>query len=408
MRLRGRDVNLALVLQLLLQRRRSTRTELGRLSGLSKATVSVIVSDLVGQGFATPVGSQQQGRGRSRTVLEFNPRARTVIGAQVQDDVCTAVLTDLDGHVYQQAESELRGADVGAVVEAVIQAVECVRDTAESPILGLGVGVPGDVDRDGRQIMSAVSHGWSDVPIADVLEERLGLPVVAANRAKVAALGQLEAGERSRAYDLIYIYLGSGVIAGLVIGGQLCSGRNGGAGDIGHVTVQPNGALCGCGNRGCLHTVASEQAILALGRAYARQAEPSCLLRTLTDGHLARLTLPVIGEAVHQADATAVRMVEEVGTWLGIVAGNLVTTLNPDAVVLGGPTTVLGEPLLKAIRAEVESRAVTEASDKLDITFSQRGNASGAAGAASLWISRVLDPSAPLMLLASHRQDGTT
>ncbi|MPZ17851.1 MAG: ROK family protein [Luteitalea sp.] len=401
-----REVNTGTVLEIL-RRRQTTRTELIRLSGLSKATVSVIVADLLERGLVQTAGRQQEGRGRSRVVLQFNPLARSVLGAQIADDVCTIVLTDLDGKTYRRTARPLRGTDPGDVVDALVEGVTELRPFAVSPVLGLGVGTPGVVDRAGRHITMAVSHGWRDVPMAALLEEHLGVPVLVANRAKVAALGHVGHGERDRPTDLIYVFLGRGVIAGLVIDGQLCFGRDGWAGDIGHVTVRPDGVLCGCGNRGCLYTVAGEHAILALARSHARHAGPSTLLHTLTNGRLAELTLPLLADAAHHRDAAALATLEEIGACLGIVLANLVNTLNPDAVVLGGPSTCLGEPLLDAIRRELHVRAVVETTHALDISISQAGDEAGAAGAAILWISRTLVASTTLRLLGDRRPEVT-
>jgi predicted NBD/HSP70 family sugar kinase len=268
-----REVNLDAIVELLRSRKQTTRTELIRLSGLSKATVSGIVAQLAERGLVREVGKVQQGRGRSRILLEFNSVARTVLGAQIDDTSCTVVLGDLDAAVQRSVTRTLPSHRPGDVFDAVADAVAELRRDASAPVLGLGVGAPGNVDRTGRRVTVAVSHGWRDLPIADVLEERIGLPVVAANRAKVAALGHLRQGDFGDGDNLVYVFLGSGIIAGIVMDGRLCFGRDGAAGDIGHVTVQPDGPLCGCGNRGCLHTVAAEDAILALAREKARRGK---------------------------------------------------------------------------------------------------------------------------------------
>ena len=105
----------------------------------------------------------------------------------------------------------------------------------------------------------SVPYGWRDVPIADLLEARLGIPVLAANRAKAAALGEIWQGEHAGIADLIYVFVGGGIVAGIVVNGALYFGSAGGAGELGHVTVLPDGPVCGCGNRGCLHTLASSR-----------------------------------------------------------------------------------------------------------------------------------------------------
>lgn len=394
-----RDLNTGYVLELLRREHQTTRTDLIRMSGLSKATMSTIVADMIQRGFAIETGKKQEGRGRSRVVLEFNPLARSVLGVQVEDDVSAIVLTDLNGREYNSTSRPVAGSGLQSMLTAVVDGATELSEVALSPIVGLGIGVPGNVDRLGRRIGVAVSHGWNDVPIADILEERLGLPVTAANRAKVAALGQVGHGQKDRPTDLIHLFLGRGVIAGIVIDGNLYFGRDGGAGDIGHVTVVNDGQLCGCGNRGCLHTVAGEQAILALARSRARAAGEASALYTLTDGNLARLTLPILAAAARDGDSAALSAVTEVGAQLGVVVANLVNTLNPEAVTLGGPGARLGQPLLNALQNVVHQRALTEASAKLDITVATHSEFSGAVGAATLWLTRAFANSTSLTLM---------
>lgn len=394
-----RDVNTWTLLDLLRRDGDTTRTELLARSGLSKATVSGIIADLVERGVVHEVGKEQQGRGRSRVLLRFNPTARTVIGANIDDAQCTLVAADLDGSPQSRTSRELRSVDPAEVVDAIADAVGDLRELAESPIVGLGVGAPGQVDRSGRRIDMAVSHDWRDVALADLLEQRTGLSVTMANRAKVAALGQAGADGQNRPHDLIYVFLGSGVVAGIVIDGQLCQGRDGAAGDVGHLTIDPDGALCGCGNRGCLHTVAAEPAILAQARSRARSAGGESLLHTRTGGRLDALTLSTLATAADDGDDVALAVVADVGDQLGIVIANLVNTLNPEMVVLGGPGAQLGEPLLNTIRREVRQRALTVSATDLAIVSSTAGEEAGATGAAMLWLKRALDGPVPLSAL---------
>jgi glucokinase len=385
-----REVNLDAIVELLRSRKQTTRTELIRLSGLSKATVSGIVAQLADRGLVREVGKVQQGRGRSRILLEFNSVARAVLGAQIDDTSCTVVLADLDAAVQRSVTRRLPSHCPEDMFDAVTDAVAELRRDASAPVLGLGVGAPGNIDRTGRRITVAVSHGWRDLPIADVLEERVGLPVVAANRAKVAALGHLRQGDFGGGDNLVYVFLGSGIIAGIVMDGRLCFGRDGAAGDIGHVTVQPDGPLCGCGNRGCLHTVAAEDAILALAREKARQHGPTSALHRLSHGRLADVTVASLAEAAADGDAATIDALAEVGAYVGLAVANLVNTLNPDAVVIGGPSARLGEPLLGPIRREVQRRALADAAAKLDIVAARNDDEAGAIGGCVLWTRRML------------------
>lgn len=384
-----RGVNLDTIVAIVRRRPQVTRAELIEASGLSKATVAGIVTELLGRGLLRESGKRSAGRGRSQVLLTFNSSARMVLGAQVEDERCTVVLTDLDGVVQECVSRPLDGPGPEAILDALSDAATHLGKRTTAPILGLGVGVPGDVDKAGRKVVVAVSHGWKDLDIADQLEQRLHIPVVAANRAKVAALGHLHGRGPGGDDSLIYIFLGSGIVAGIVIDGQLFFGRDGAAGDIGHVTVHRDGMLCGCGNQGCLHTVASEGAILGLARAAARRSGASAPLYVLTDGRLTELSLAVLAEAARRQDPDVQRLLADVGADIGIVVGNLVNTLNPDAVVLGGPTVALGEALLDPIRQEIHRRALPEQLAGLRISESIDDGATGAAGAAALCIGRL-------------------
>lgn len=379
-------INRDVIFALMREHRQTTRTELARFAGLSKATVSEIVEVLLQENIIHEVGKHKSGRGRRRVVLEFDPTACLVLGAQLDDQVCSIVLADLDAHPRFRAVRPIQGTELHTFLTAIEQCVTELRLKTQTPILGLGVGSPGSVDPTGRRVTISVSHGWKDVPIADLLEARLQLPVVAANRAKVAALGELWHGTHRGIENLIYVFVGSGIVAGIVVNGSLYFGSSGGAGELGHVTILPDGPICGCGNQGCLHTVASESAILRLARAKARQAGTTTLLNHLTGGTLGQLTLDLVLEAARQGDGVALATLTEVGTYLGMAIANLVNTLNPQVVIIGGPTARLGSLLLDPIGREVRRRALGDLVTGLEIVPSMLGDEAGAIGAAALFL----------------------
>ncbi|MGI8912968.1 MAG: ROK family protein, partial [Chloroflexota bacterium] len=261
---RGREAVLAVIRR----RGQTTRTELAAACGLSKAQVSDIVAALLSDGIVREVGTKQEGRGRSRIVLELNATAHLVLGAQLDDERCVAILADLQARPQVVETVGITGGRPEDFVAALTTAVERLRAQTATPILGLGVGTPGSLDLAGRIIRLSVPHGWRDIPIADLIEARIALPIRVANRAKVAVLGEHWHGRAQGIQDVAYVFVGNGIIAGLLIDGKLYFGA-GGAGELGHVTVVPDGPVCGCGNRGCLHMFASGAAIVRLAHAHA-------------------------------------------------------------------------------------------------------------------------------------------
>ncbi len=370
----------------------TTRTELVRLSGLSKATVSEAIGALLEQGFLNEVGKRQPGRGRSQVVLEFAPRSRLVLGVQFTEHGCHAVLADLRAAPITYADRPLSGSTPAEFVDAVVDCVDELRQHADAPIIGLGVGVPGLIDPTGREVVVSVPHGWQHVPICDMLEARLGLPVVATNRAKAAALGEYWQGDHTSSAErdnLVYVFVGSGIVAGFVMGGKLYLGSGGAAGELGHVTVLPDGPVCGCGNRGCLYMLSSESAILRAVRTRARQQSASFLRESLPMQSLGMLSLQLLIEAANDRNEIVLETVREAATYLGIAIANVVNLMNPSLVVIGGPVAEFGAPFIEQVYSEVRQRALWDALHGVTIVSSALGDNAGTVGAAALYLDHM-------------------
>lgn len=380
---RGREAVFALIRR----RRQTTRTEVASASGLSKAQVSDIVAELLAEGLVREVGTQREGRGRSRIVLELNATAHLVLGAQLDDDRCVAILADLQARPQAMETVAIRGQRPEDFVHALATAVERLRSQTATPVLGLGVGTPGSLDAAGRVIRVSVPHSWRDIPMADMVEAHIGLPVRVANRAKVAVLGEHWHGRAQEIDDVAYVFVGNGIVAGLLVDGKLYFGA-GGAGELGHVTVVPDGPICGCGNRGCLHTFASGSAIVRLAHAEAR-ADPGTMLQTLAAGGLVALTLDDVLRAARRGDEVALAAIATAGTYLGIAIANLVNLIHPRMVVIGGPVGRLGEPAVAVIRREVQRRALADILTVLEIVPTALGDEAGAIGAAAYFLDQL-------------------
>jgi predicted NBD/HSP70 family sugar kinase len=369
--------------------RRTSRTRLAHLSGMSKGAVSGIVGDLLQEGLIRETGKHQNGGiGRRQVLLEIDPRAGLVLGAQLGDDAVTVVISDLYARLEREIVVPVRGATPQDYLDAVCSGVERLRAEASAPILGLGVGAAGSVDASGRRITLAVPFGWKDVPVADVLEERLALPVWVANRAKVAALWEHWARLGQGVEHLAYVHAGNGIVAGLVVGGVLSFGRDGLAGELGHVTVLPDGPMCDCGNQGCLHTLASGPAIVRQVRAKARLAGRLALSQAASSVPT-QAALEAVVEAAHGGDPVACEVLADAGRFLGIAIANLVTLFNPQVVVIGGMVGRSGDSILDPLRREVQRRALPDSVADLEIVPSTfPGEEAGALGAAALFLQQ--------------------
>lgn len=370
----------------------TTRTELVELSGLSKATVSEAVAFMMERGMLAEIGKRQPGRGRSQVVLAFQSDVRLVLGAQFTEHGVSAVLADLRAGPVAWAVRSRSATDPEGFVNALVECVDELRAKAQAPILGLGVGVPGLVDPAGRKVVLSVPYGWEQVPIADMLEARIGMPVVVTNRAKAAALGEYWQGGRQvdgSHEHLLYVHIGAGIVAGIVNNGGLYTGHGGSAGELGHTTVLPDGPVCACGNHGCLHMLASESALIREVRTRIRRQPEADASTSLSMQTLGNITIERLQAAAAEGDMAVLQVVQEAGRWVGIALANAINLLNPSLVVMGGSLAEFGEPFLLSVRNEVRQRALWDAIHDVEITLSELGDSAGTIGGAAVFLDTV-------------------
>jgi len=236
---------------------------------------------------------------------------------------------------------------------------------------GVGVGVPGLLDGERRStlFLPNLTTQWRGVPVAERLEKALGCPVRLLNDARLAALGELEFGVGRRVSDFVFLTLGTGIGGGVVLDGKLRLGPFGAAGELGHLTILPDGPPCGCGARGCLETLASATALRTAG------------LRLLQDGQAPRLREMVGGDEAAVSTETMARCgdaaidaaIDKAARYLGIGIAQVVHTLHPQAIVLGGGLAKLGDRLFGPAREEMLRRVRMFPADEIEILASEAG-----------------------------------
>jgi len=247
-----------------------------------------------------------------------------------------------------------------AVVDAMVEAIASL--AAESAI-AIGVGTPGPVDATGRIAQVAINlAGWHDVPLADWLEEKTKLPTILANDANCAGLGEAWLGASRKFRNLILLTLGTGVGGAIILDGKLFTGHQGAAGELGLITLYPDGAACNSGNQGSLEQYASVQAI-----------------RRMTGKEPEKL-----GEAAASGDAEALTFWESYGQNLGIGLASLIYVLTPEAIVIGGGVSASAEFFFPSALVEIEKRVLPSSRPELQLLRAELGNQAGMVGAAKL------------------------
>lgn len=312
--------------------------------------------------------------------------ARRAVGVDIGGTKIAAVRITDAGAIEAITEIPTPARDQDEALAAIEAAASAVID---DDVVAIGVGMAGLIDVGSGVLLSAPNLAWRNLPVADGLGVRFGLPVTVDNDATAAAWGESRVGA-SRGYDdSLFVGVGTGIGGGIVAGGRLLRGAHGLAGEIGHVIVEPDGPLCGCGNRGCWEQVASGMAIArAGGRAVAD--EPVSTLARLAGGDPQRATGELVTEAARDGDAAATAIVETVARRLGEGIAGLVNVLDPEIVVLGGGVGESGDLLLGSLRqAYLASVEGVDVRPEVAIVPAQLGNEAGAIGAALLALEAV-------------------
>ena len=291
-----------------------------------------------------------------------------------------------DGAVIAEVKEPTRSHEGPEVIVSRMcgMVARLAEETGQQPA-ALGIGVPGlvDVSTGTTRFLPNLPTHWRGVAVRTMMEEALGLPVSVLNDARTATLGELVFGHGQSVRDLVFFALGTGVGGGIVLDGHLRLGPLNAAGELGHQTVDPHGLPCGCGNRGCLETVASGPALAAEGvRLLLSGHAPR--LHELCGGDLNRVTAATIGQAASEGDEMVGQAIERMGEWIGIAAANLVSALHPQLIVLGGGVALLGEPLIAPVRRTLRYRVGMFPTDDVEVRASQLGERAGLLGGIAL------------------------
>lgn len=254
-----------------------------------------------------------------------------------------------------------------------------------SVIGGIGIGAPGvvDIDRGLVLFLPNLAGTWPDVPLADTIAAATGLPVFLLNDVRSITFAEWKQGAGQGVDTMACFAIGTGIGGGLVINGQLHLGIGGTAGELGHQVIDFNGPLCGCGNHGCLETYASGPAIAAMGLKAITQGLTTCI-GELVNYDLNRITPQVISRAALQGDEIARDIFEQAGFCLGIGITNVLVSVGPRKVVIGGGVSACGDLLLDPIRRTIKARVRVMPVEQVEVVQAGLGNNAGVIGAA-LW-----------------------
>lgn len=371
-----REGNRKRVIDALRERGVASRAELARITGLSRSTVSTIVSDLLDAGLAGERGDQPDGEvhaGRPPVMVSLNRSAGVALGIDFGHRHLRVAVSDLSHSVLAEAWCEMdvdHSADQG--LDRAAEFVARVLEEAGADrhhVIGTGMGLPAPIDRISGSVQeSSILPGWVGVDAAGEASDRLGLPVEVENDANLGALAEYAWGAAKGRSEVVYIKVSSGIGAGLISGGKLQHGVSGTAGEVGHTVLAEGGPVCRCGNRGCLETLASSRAVADLLATSRREPVSTRQLLELSTA----------------GDAAAQRLIADAGTAIGIAVANLCNILNPQSVIVGGDLAAAGDVLIDPIREVVRRTAVPSAAAALEVVAGVLGERAEMLGALAL------------------------
>ena len=317
-----------------------------------------------------------------------DPKSPYLIGVDLGGTKILAGIFDPDLNCLGQMKVSTK-ADRGP--EGVIERVaRCVRDAVDECDLsmkqmrGIGVGAPGAVNTAEGRVIFAPNLGWKDVALKKLLEKEIDLPVFVDNDCKLHALGVFEAEYHSKPRNLIGIFVGTGIGAGIFIDGKPYTGFNGTAGEIGHMVLDINGPECGCGNRGCFEALASRRAIFRAIQQGVKNGQQTVLTEML-GSELADLRSGDLRKAIRRGDKFVEKIIDQAAEYTGIACGNLINLFNPERIVLGGGVIEqLENDMLPIIDKVARKHALPGTAKGVEIVASRLGDDAGITGGAVL------------------------
>src|SRR5215216_8106473 len=388
-----RQINLSTVLTHLRQNAPISRAALAEITGLNRATITRLVRELMEHGFVRETGFQSLRAGRPSILLQLDPDAGCIIGAEIEVKFGSIILTDLAARVLWLQEVDFGDNDEpDAVFNTTAQLVRrALAQAGETNrhILGLGMSLPGLVDVSSGVLLFAPNMRWSDVPVKQWLEKEFNIPIYVDNKANMAALAESYFGSARDSNYVLYINITAGVGSGIVLNQRILPGASGLAGEVGHMSINPNGPKCNCGSYGCWETYVSALAVFRRVRESILAGQESQLADVVQDG-FERITVPLMVDAARNGDQVALAAFEETGYYLGIGLANLINTFNPQKVVLGGYVTQAYEFLLPVIQKTVQERALRWPREAADIVVATYLNDASLIGAVATVYGQIL------------------
>lgn len=373
------------------------RAAVARHTGLSRTTVGNIIDELLAEGFVREGDSERAipSGGRRVIPVHFNTDVAYILGVAVGRHRLIMLLTDLAAKIVARVEVPFparEGPDVCLPLMAnAMRDFVASQSVAWAKVIGVSIGWPGVVTQGVAVAVPPSMPGWAGTNVQQIVSELIGQPIYLDNNANLGALGETCFGNGRNVESMLYVRVGTGIGAGIVLNGHIFRGSAGSAGEIGHIVVDPHGLPCPCGNRGCLETIASKQAII--DRVARVKPEVDDIVTVL--------------ELAHKGDGACIESLEIAGEGIGAIVVGLVNFLSPMLIVIDGSTMRAGEILLRPIREAVATKSLPTPRMHTRVVAGALGKNAIALGAVAAVQNAVFGDGATLHAIAAKFQSSS-
>ena len=360
------------------------RADIARRTGLSPATVTSISAKLISQNLVFEKSAGDSSGGRPPLLLVINPKGGYVVGIKLTETNAVCALTDLEATVIAKASMPLSGHNPIRVVEDLAHMVTTfIREQkiSKKQLLGVGVGLAGIVDADEGILRQSPIYGWDNVPLRQMLQSKLNVPIYIENDVNTLTLTERWFGPGQGVDNFLTVTVGRGVGLGIVVNGQFYRGQNGGAGELGHTTIDPKGPLCACGKHGCLEAYVGDPGLVrAANEEYER-------------GHLSVKveTIEELLQLAQSGDTSAIKIFKKAGSILGIAIANLINLFNPKKIIISGEGTREGDYLFISMKESIQQNTMPGLFDPKIVEIIPWGDDVWARGAAGLVLRELFE-----------------
>ncbi|MDM5285529.1 ROK family transcriptional regulator [Peribacillus frigoritolerans] len=387
-----KSINRSLILNIIREKGPISRADIAKLTKLTPPTVSSFVKELLEAEIVIERNLGESSGGRKPTLLTLSEDMFHVIGMDVGSQNIKTILTSITGKVIKKSIVPLPAQTTNeTLLSLMIDSVSGILDHTkidEEKIVGIGVGMHGIVDVEEGSSVFAPNLNLQDIPIKRVLEERFNMMVKVENDGRAMSLGELWFGNGAGIDSFVCINVGRGIGAGIIINGKLYHGSHFISGEIGHMIIDIDGPQCTCGNYGCLQTFASGPSIVEWVKKEMRLGHSS-LLTTLTKGDLEKVTGELIYSSALEGDTLCKTALQQAGRYLGVGITNVIHTVNPRRIIIGGGVSNAGDLIMDNIIQTVNQRALTNPAKQTEIILSKFGDDATAMGAVALILAEL-------------------